>query len=162
MKKINIVFSIAALAGLLLGSTVVSAAPNAKLSSTIKSDYSSLDYDGGKIMVGMLDGVAEVHSSITGKLPNGLYRQRCAVRIHKSSLGLDLTSNCVMTDSGGDTISLSGHRGAGEVQEGGGGDGKLTLVSGTGKFAGISGQCVYNVSWLPDQWISVESNCVVD
>jgi len=67
-----------------------------------------------------------------------------------------------MTDSGGDTISLSGHRGAGEVQEGGGGDGKLTLVSGTGKFAGISGQCVYNVSWLPDQWISVESNCVVD
>jgi len=64
MKKINIVFSIAALAGLLLGSTVVSAAPNAKLSSTIKSDYSSLDYDGGKIMVGMLDGVAEVHPAV--------------------------------------------------------------------------------------------------
>ena len=64
--------------------------------------------------------------------------------------GLDLEAPCVITDGDGDALFLTATRWAGEMEQGGGGDGAAIIAGGDGKYAGIEGVCSYSTDYLSD------------
>ena len=74
----------------------------------------------------------------------------CAVYVKKSDAGMDLEAPCALTGASGDKTFQLAKRSAGDTAAGGGGDGLLQIVGGSGKFAGITGSCTYTVDYLAD------------
>ncbi len=58
-----------------------------------------------------------------------------------------------MTDESGDRVYLLAERREGDVAVGGGGRGVQRIVGGTGRYAGVTGDCPYTTSHLPDRWL---------
>ena len=79
--------------------------------------------------------------------------------IQKSSKGMDLQSfnTSVSSKNSDDKIFSENVRKAGDVKKGGTGTSKI--VGGTGKYAGINGNCDYSVSYLPKNKISTMQSC---
>tara|TARA_B100001287_G_scaffold265375_1_gene258211 strand:+ start:74 stop:550 length:477 start_codon:yes stop_codon:yes gene_type:complete len=79
--------------------------------------------------------------------------------IKKSPAGMDLQSynTSVSSKNSDDKIFSENVRKAGDVQKGGTGTSKI--VGGTGKYAGINGNCDYSVSYLPKNKISTMQSC---
>ena len=79
--------------------------------------------------------------------------------IIKSSKGMDLTSYNTITSASNpdDKIFSENIRKAGDVKSGG--KGKSILVGGTGKYAGITGECEYIVKYLPKNKINGIFDC---
>ena len=61
---------------------------------------------------------------------------------------MDLESSCTTTKASGDKIFVRVSRKAGDIAEGGGGEGVSTFVGGTGRFEGLTGHCTYTVDYL--------------
>jgi hypothetical protein len=70
--------------------------------------------------------------------------------------GLELEADGVATFTPDDTLLLLFERRP--DNPGASGEGSLRLVSGTGRFAGIDGQCTYKAQDHPDDW-NVVANC---
>ena len=70
--------------------------------------------------------------------------------------GLDLEADGVATFSEDDTLLLLFERKSSDP--GASGEGELHLTGGTGRFAGISGQCKYKAHEVPGDW-NVVANC---
>ena len=79
--------------------------------------------------------------------------------IIKSSKGMDLTSYNTITSASNpnDKIFSENVRKAGDIKSGG--KGKSILVGGTGKYAGITGECEYTVKYLPKNKINGIFDC---
>jgi len=79
--------------------------------------------------------------------------------IQKSSKGMDLQSFNTSTSStnSDDKIFSENIRKAGDVKKGGAGTSKT--VGGTGKYSGITGECVYTVNYLPKNKVSTIFDC---
>jgi hypothetical protein len=71
--------------------------------------------------------------------------------------GLELEADGLVTFSEDDTLLLVFERRSGDP--GAPGEGKLHLMSGTGRFAGVSGQCKYNMDDRPGEWNVEATNC---
>jgi hypothetical protein len=92
--------------------------------------------------------VTTIHSSggpfIEGS--SGLFE--CIVFAKRSGTGMDLEAPCTSTDSSGDKVFSVAKRKAGDVNPGGGGEGRSELLGGTGKYSGITGSCEYRADYL--------------
>ena len=70
---------------------------------------------------------------------------RCVAYGKQTDAGMDLEVPCAATDADGDRFDTLAVRTAGGVEAGGGGRGAMVLTGATGKYAGISGTCEYDV-----------------
>ena len=79
--------------------------------------------------------------------------------IQKSSKGMDLQSfnTSTLSTNSDDKIFSENIRKAGDVKKGGAGTSKT--VGGTGKYAGITGECEYTVNYLPKNKASTIFEC---
>ena len=123
-------------------------------------DYTVLEFAGQTITGGPLEGTGTVVGSSGGPFAEGgNYRATCFVYVKKAEAGIDLEAPCTFTDSDGDAWYAMAKRRAGDVAVGGGGQGNQMLVGGTGKYAGVIGNCPYTISYLPDDWLVSVSTC---
>ncbi len=124
-----------------------------------KTDFQSFDWNGGKATVGTLKGILETYGSNDPKAPNGQSVQNCVIKSVRVNETTDIQSHCTLTDKDGDSIFAISERKQGDINAGTGGKGKTRYVGGTGKYKGISGGCEYQTKYLPENWLSVESEC---
>ena len=123
-------------------------------------DYTTLEHAGRTITAGPLEGTASVVATSGGPFSDGAdYRVTCVVYGKKSDAGIDLEAPCAMTDEAGDVLYVLAERRAGDVAVGGGGKGIHRLLGGTGKYAGIAGECPYRTSYLPGKWLVTRETC---
>ncbi len=125
-----------------------------------KTDFQSIEWNGGKATVGTLKGVLEIYGSNDAKVPNGQSIQNCVLKSVRVNDTTDIQANCTVTDKDGDAMFSISERKQGDINAGNGGKGKTRYTGGTGKYKGISGGGEYQTRYLPDNWLSVESECV--
>ena len=123
-------------------------------------DYTMIDHAEGQIAAGSLTGTLTILESSGAPFMEGAHSiNRCLVLARTSSAGLDLNAPCTMTDSDGDHLYMEALRRSGDIEAGGGGDGRFTLQGGTGKYAGLSGDCPYETEYLAGERVVTEMNC---
>lgn len=131
-----------------------------ELISTQIHDYTTLKHAGRTVTAGPLKGVASVVTTSGGPFADGAnYRGTCVVYIKNSDAGIDLEAPCTITDDADDVLYLLSVRRAGDIAAGGGGTGNFGILGGTGKYAGIVGDCPYRTSYLPDKWVVTRATC---
>ena len=123
-------------------------------------DYTTLEHAGRTVTAGPLEGTATVIKS-SGALfaEGGSLRIACVAYAKSSDAGLDLEAPCTLTDESGDKVYLMSERRAGDVAAGGGGRGVQRIVGGTGRYAGVTGECPYTTSYLQDRWVVSRVAC---
>ena len=47
----------------------------------------------------------------------------------------------------------------GDIEAGGGGEGRLELMGGTGEYAGVMGSCAYETHYLADEGVFTQARC---
>lgn len=77
----------------------------------------------------------------------------------KTPSGFELESDAVATFSSGDTLLLLFKRQSGDLAAGTSGEGTLHLTGGSGRFAGVNGECQYKVDNLPGNWNVTIAKC---
>lgn len=151
-----------AVAGLLLTAPAVLAEESGSfnLFQSFTHDYTTIDHADGTITSGSLKGTSTVLQSSSEPFVEGAtHLLRCLAYAQDSESGIDIRGACTMTDASGDNWFALVERTTGDVQEGGGGEGRWKLVGGTGKFDGISGSCSYNTEYLPDAHVVSTKDC---
>ncbi len=68
--------------------------------------------------------------------------------IKQTENGMNLESPMSVSDPSGDKLFMVMRRSTGTFDSGGGGQGRAELGGGTGKFAGVTGSCPYEVDFL--------------
>ena len=122
--------------------------------------YTVLDHAGQTVTAGPLQGTGSVVASSGGPFAQGShYRAVCLVYARSSDSGLELEAPCTFTDSDGDAWYGLARRRAGDVAAGGGGQGSQRIVGGSGKYAGVTGDCPYTTAYLPDNWTVSTATC---
>ena len=117
--------------------------------SSFVSDYTKFEVANQGIISGPLHGTDTITKSSGGPFVIGESRvMLCAVYGKKSDAGMDLEAPCAATDASGDVSFTLSKRSAGDTETGGGGDGRQEIVGGTGKYAGITGNCTYTVDYV--------------
>ena len=115
-------------------------------------NYTTIEHAGGTIIGGVSEGTYTVLESSGGPFVAGEHSQvTCVIHGKRSAAGIDLVSPCTSTTAAGDKSYLVSKRSAGDVEEGGGGIGRLELVGGTGIYAGVTGTCTYKTNRLPGE-----------
>ena len=84
---------------------------------------------------------------------------QCIVFAKKSPAGMDLEADCPATFSSDDTLLMVSKRKSGDVVAGSSGEGTSQIVGGTGRFAGMSGQCKYKVDYLAGNRVVSINRC---
>ena len=121
-------------------------------------DYTTIDHAGGKVTGGAATGTSTVIRSSGEPFAEGAHGlATCVVLVRTSDAGIEIESPCTITDASGDSWFILSRRTAGDMQEGGGG--RFDLLGGTGKYAGVSGSCPYDVEYLPDDHLVATSDC---
>jgi len=77
----------------------------------------------------------------------------------KTPSGFELEADGVATFISGDTLLLIFKRRSGDLAAGTSGEGTLHLAGGSGRFAGVSGECTYKVDNLPANWNVTIAKC---
>jgi hypothetical protein len=77
----------------------------------------------------------------------------------KTPSGFELEADAVATFASGDTLLLVFKRQSGDLAAGTSGEGTLWMPGGSGRFAGVSGQCTYKVDNLPGNWNVTVAKC---
>ena len=120
-------------------------------------DYTVMEHAGTTITGGPLHGTATIVRSGAGPFAQGNHHSAtCLVYAKESASGADLEVPCVFTDSSGDKWYMLVKESGAAV---GGGKGNQGIVGGTGKFAGVTGNCSYEIKNLPDKRLVAVSAC---
>ncbi len=77
----------------------------------------------------------------------------------KSPSAFELEADGLATFSSEDTLQLLFRRRTGELAAGTSGEGTLQFLGGTGRFAGINGECKYKVDNLSGNWQVTAGKC---
>ena len=125
-----------------------------------EQDYTAFDHAGGSVFGGVLEGTSTILSSSGDPFVEGQHGiSTCVAFGRKSAAGMDLEVPCATTDASGDRLDTLSKRIAGGVEAGGGGEGRMELLGGTGKYAGISGSCSYDVEYLAGKRLVLMAGC---
>ena len=125
------------------------------------SDYATLEHAAGTVTAGTLEGTATIHASSGEPFSHGEHGLiECVVYAKSTTEGVSLEAPCTTTDGSGDRWYTLSHRSEGDIAAGGGGEGRWTLMGGTGKYAGVTGSCTYETSYLPRERVVSEGECV--
>ncbi|MCY3537327.1 MAG: hypothetical protein F4162_05960 [Synechococcus sp. SB0676_bin_10] len=135
------------------------------LAGSFAYSYEQIQHGGTTFTGGNLEGGATIVSSGQGSLfPEGQnFLQSCVVFSEESARGLDLKGPCTLTETkeyGEDRlffISIRKQGGLGDASSGG--TGRMNLVGGTGKYAGITGQCSYETQYLTASTLVTTAEC---
>jgi len=84
---------------------------------------------------------------------------QCAIFAKKASGTFDLEADCAASFSSEDRLFLVFKRKTGDLAAGSAAEGIEQIAGGTGKFAGVSGECRYKVENLPGNWSVTLSKC---
>ena len=123
-------------------------------------DYTTLEHAEQTFIGGPLHGTFTVTGSSGGLFEEGRNDlTTCFVYSRKSEAGMDLETPCTNTDASGERWFLMAVRKAGDVQVGGGGEGRQELLGGTGRYAGLSGACTYTASYLSEDLVTSRGRC---
>ena len=124
-------------------------------------DYTTLEHPGQTVIGGPLRGTATILKSSGSPFAEDTnYDAVCLVYVRRSEAGIDLEAPCTLTDLSGDQLYLLAERRQGDVGAGSGGQGNQRIVGGTGKYAGITGNCPYTTSYLPNRWVVSRATCL--
>jgi hypothetical protein len=77
----------------------------------------------------------------------------------KSPSSFDLEADGIVTFSSGDSLQLLFKRRTGDLAAGTAGEGTLQFIGGSGRFAGVDGQCKYKVENLSANWQVTIGKC---
>ena len=77
----------------------------------------------------------------------------------KSETRFDLEADCLATFTQADTLQFQFRRESGDLSAGTSARGVQKILGGTGRFAGIVGDCTYKVDNLPNNWNATLSKC---
>jgi hypothetical protein len=114
------------------------------------TNYTRLEHPGQTVTIGPINGMQTIKSSSGGLFPEGLSNVTdCVVFAKKFDAGIDVQSYCTSVYPSGDKVFSTSTRKAGDLNQGGGGEGKSDLIGGTGQFAGIKGSCTYKTEYFP-------------
>ena len=139
-------------------------ADSGKYSSSTVCDYTKSAIDTNDKMVISL--YFECISTVT-KSDNDLFTVNensygnLMANIIRTTKSMDLTGYGTITSAtnSNDKIFAENIRKVGDIKTGTGGKGKSKIVGGTGKYAGITGECTYVVSYHSDNKMSSVQEC---
>ena len=77
----------------------------------------------------------------------------------KGPNNIDVESHCTFTASPDDKLFGLFKRKSGDIAAGTGGQGRLELLGGTGKYSGITGACPYKTNYMPQNNIVTFARC---
>ena len=120
---------------------------------TASHDYAVVEHAEGTVFGGGLEGVATIVTS-TG-LPfakDSHFYVACVAYGKRGPADFRLETSCTATDAKNkaDRFYTSGGRKVGTARQGGGGDGEVQIVGGTGRFAGVEANCPYDAAYLAE------------
>ena len=122
-------------------------------------DYTVMEHAGTTITSGPLRGTATIVRSSASPFAQGSHHNAtCLVYARESAAGVDLEVPCIFTDSLGDKWYMLVKESADHAADSGG-KGNQRIVGGTGKYAGVTGNCPYELGDLPDKWLVATSTC---
>ena len=139
-------------------------AENGSFSSSAVCEYDKSAIDTNNKMVISL--YFECISTIT-KSDNNLFvvndnsYANLMANIIKTSNSMDLTGYGTLTSAtnSNDKYFTENNRKVGDIKKGTGGKGKSKIVGGTGKYAGITGECSYTVTYHTEDKMSSILDC---
>ncbi len=124
-------------------------------------DYTAFDHAGGSVFGGALEGTSTILESSGGPFVEDEHSvSTCVAYGKRGPAGMDLEVPCATTDASGDRLDSLSKRVAGGVEAGGGGEGRMELLGGTGKYAGITGSCSYEVGYPAGKWLVLMADCI--
>ena len=149
------------MSGFLLGTGIALADEGSfRLLRSLVRDYTTIDHGEVQFTGGNLVGTATVLRTSGGPFIEGAASiLSCVFQARTSKDGIDLKAPCSMTDGEGDHLYHVAKRSSGNMEEGGGGEGRIELLGGTGKYAGISGTRSYGTAYLPDDHVVTMADC---
>lgn len=125
---------------------------------TYVQDYTTIELADTQVTGGSLEGVVSIIDASDGPFsPGAHFRVTCIVTSTTSGQDFTLEAPCTAGDASGDQWYTISRRDSGDIDTGGGGS--LELAGGTGAFAGVTGSCTYDVSYLDDGWVAMITNC---
>ena len=128
--------------------------------ATYVRDFTTVEHADGAYFGGKLEGSTTILASSGNPFVEGGHGlATCVVFGKRSAAGLDLQTACTSTTASGDTLYLVAERRAGDVDAGGGGQGQLELAGGTGAYAGLTGSCAYETSYLANNQVVTTTDC---
>ena len=105
-----------------------------------------------------MQGLATITRSNGGLFAIGnTYYVTCVVFARRSEAGFQLEAPCTFTDSEGDQWYGMASRRIGDTDAGG--EVSHRIPGGTGKFAGVTGDCPHTTRYQPEQWLVVATAC---
>ena len=123
-------------------------------------EYITIDHGSESYTGGILRGTDTITGSSGAPFAaNANSQSECLVFSRSTDAGIALQVMCVSVDEAGDRMYSAGMREQGTIEAGGGGDGRWELRGGTGKYAGIEGQCTYETQYLAGGWVVVIAAC---
>ena len=128
--------------------------------ATVFHEYTTIEHAGAEVFGGPLQGIDIVVESSGGPwVVDAKGRRTCVVFGRRGMDGVELEAPCTITDASGDRWFTISKRNVGDVEEGGGGVGRMELLNGIGRFAGITGSCTYTTEYLTDNWLVTDMTC---
>jgi hypothetical protein len=128
--------------------------------TSLTSNWTTIEHLDGTVTVGSQSGTVTVIESSGEPYEVGESSYfECLAYIRKTSAGMDLDGSCTGTNPAGDKTFVQTRRRAGDIAEGGGGEGISTIVGGTGQREGITGRCAYKIDYLQDHKSVSKSKC---
>ena len=111
--------------------------------------FNSIETEDGTLMSGYLTGAGSVVDGV-GLFESGMtHSTECIVSVKKRSQGNDISATCTVHYADLDAkMFMLFERKAGDIAIEYGGGGISTILGGTGKLKGISGECSYTVKYL--------------
>ena len=121
-------------------------------------NYITFEHGDQTIIGGPIEGARTISASSGGPFTVGESQTiQCLVFVKKTARGIDNESPCTLTDSSQDKLFTVARRRAGDMDTGG--QGRMEIQGGTGKYAGITGSCTYRTTYLPGNWATTMAKC---
>lgn len=122
--------------------------PRVRIVSEMRHQYFEFPFLDGSVVGGRVEGTYTVVESALPLMAEGATGDIiCLTQAVTLSGRLGIIAPCTMTVSNGNTWSVIAARVAGDIGTGGGGVGEINIAGGTGAFAGISGNGLYDAKY---------------
>ena len=126
-------------------------------------NHATLEHAAGTVSIGNLEGTVTTLASSGEPFAQGEHSLiTCLFYAKSTAEGVSIEAPCTTTDGSGDRWYTLSRRDAGDIASGGGGEGRLELMGGTGKYAGVTGTCTYEASYLTQDRVVTEGECAWD
>ena len=126
-----------------------------RLLTSFEHAYTTIEHLGGRVTGGSSSGTASVTESSGGPFVAGTnHLGTCVILARESDGELEIEAPCTVTATSGDQLYVL--RDSGDIA---GGAGRLEILGGSGKWAGIQGSCSYDVEYLAQRRLVATSEC---